>query len=215
MTYPILLNLRGRRVVVVGGGTVAARKAAALLDAGAQVVVISPALHPALAALATRLEYQPRRYEPGLLARLLPAPLLVFAATDVHAVNAQVTAEARDLGLLVDVADDASAGDFASMAVLRRGEITIGLATGGAAPALAAHLRARLEHEIGAEYATLARWLGELRPLIRSTLPPAARRTLWHAIVASPALERLRAGDEAGARAIIDALITDASNESQ
>ena len=50
--FPLFLDLRGRRVLVVGGGEVAARKVAALLDSGADVTVVAPALVPALAALA-------------------------------------------------------------------------------------------------------------------------------------------------------------------
>ena len=41
-TYPLLLDLTGRRAVVVGGGPVAARRARGLLDAGATVEVIAP-----------------------------------------------------------------------------------------------------------------------------------------------------------------------------
>ena len=41
---PYLLGLRlgGRRVLVVGGGAVATRRVPALLDAGADVVLVSP-----------------------------------------------------------------------------------------------------------------------------------------------------------------------------
>ena len=47
-SYPIFLDLTGRRCLVVGGGPVAERKVRALLDCGADVKVISPALTPSL-----------------------------------------------------------------------------------------------------------------------------------------------------------------------
>ena len=50
--YPIFLNLQGKRCLVVGGGEVASRKVQELLDAGAVVVVVSPALTEPLLALA-------------------------------------------------------------------------------------------------------------------------------------------------------------------
>ena len=50
--YPIGLRLAGRRVLVVGGGTVATRRVPALLDAGAEVVIVSPSLTPALCSNA-------------------------------------------------------------------------------------------------------------------------------------------------------------------
>lgn len=213
MNYAIALNLRGRRVMVVGGGRVAARKVRGLLDAGAEITVISPALHPDIAALGDRIDVQQASYAPGMLAAI--QPLLVFAATDSREVNRQIAEEARALEILVSIADDGVASDFASMAIVRRGAITLAVATDGGSPALAAHLRAKLEAAVGAEYATLADWLAELRPQIRMTGTPDTRRDLWQAIIDSPALDLLRAGDEAGARAIIDRLIADMHNESE
>ena len=49
--YPVGLRLAGRRVVVVGGGQVAHRRVAGLLEAGADVTVVSPEVTPALEAL--------------------------------------------------------------------------------------------------------------------------------------------------------------------
>ena len=40
--FPIYLEMRGRRCLVIGGGAVAERKIAHLLEAGAEVTVISP-----------------------------------------------------------------------------------------------------------------------------------------------------------------------------
>ena len=217
MTYPILLDLRGRLVIVIGGGIAAARKVAVLVEAGAEVIVISPALHPSLEALGERIEVNRSAYTRGMLTDWIQwdyQPLLVFVATDSRTVNEEAADEARELGLLVDVADAPDTGSFQSMAVVRRGKITIAIATGGASPALSAHLRAKLEREIGEEYVTLTRWLGDLRPQIKRSGTPASRRALWRSILDSSALALLRDGDEAGARAIIDALIADAADES-
>jgi len=45
--YPLGLQLDGLRVLVVGGGAVATRRVPALLDAGADVVLVSPHVTPA------------------------------------------------------------------------------------------------------------------------------------------------------------------------
>ena len=52
--YPVGLRLLDRRVVVVGGGQVAHRRVAGLLEARAQVTVVSPEVTPALEALRLR-----------------------------------------------------------------------------------------------------------------------------------------------------------------
>jgi len=49
---PVNLLVRGRRVVVVGAGRIAARKTEPLLDLGADVVVVSPAVGDEITAWA-------------------------------------------------------------------------------------------------------------------------------------------------------------------
>lgn len=208
--YPILLRLEGRRCLVVGGGTVAARKVVDLLEAGARVTVISPMLTETLALMIGRFDLCCEEYSADALADL--HPLLVFAATDSPAVNWQVAADARALGALVDVVDSADAGDFSSMAALRREAVTIAIGTGGASPALAAHLRKRLEETIGAEYGTLARWLADLRPLVREQLASDTdRAAFWRAVLDSPVLDLLRDGKDDQARQLLDSLLAGAS----
>jgi precorrin-2 dehydrogenase / sirohydrochlorin ferrochelatase len=207
MSYPVLLHLQGRRAVIVGGGQVAACKCADLLAAGAQITVISPELTPSLLALAEagHITWLAAVYAPGQLAAL--RPFLVIAATCVPDVNAQVIADAQALGILAGAADDTS-GDFTGMATVRRGAITLAAATGGASPALAAHLRGRLESAVGPEYETLAEWLAGLRPRVRQGLASQAeRRAFWRALLDSSALAYLRRGDTLAARAVIDDLL--------
>jgi siroheme synthase (precorrin-2 oxidase/ferrochelatase) len=63
----VALDLAGRRCVVLGGGEMAALRVAGLLDAGALVAVVAPALPPTLAQLAARgsIEWTARAYRPG------------------------------------------------------------------------------------------------------------------------------------------------------
>ena len=214
--YPILLRLVAQHCVVVGGGGVAQRKVADLVAAGATVTVISPALTPALAALAAARAIQLIQtvYSPGMLASLRPR--LVFAATNHPEINQQIAQEARAVGALVDVVDSAGAGDFNSMTTLRHGPLTVAISTGGASPALSAHLRERVAAAVGPEYGTLARWLAELRPQVREQIPESVRRrALWRTIIDSPVLDLLRQGDEATARRMIENLVVDAVNKRQ
>ena len=73
LVYPVALSVRGRRVVVVGGGAVAERKVRGLLGAEPDVVVVSPALTPPLAALAEvgAIRWEPRRVCAGRPCRRL------------------------------------------------------------------------------------------------------------------------------------------------
>ena len=106
---PYLLGLRlgGRRVVVVGGGAVATRRIPALLDAGADIVLISPSVTASLEDLAAagRIRWEPRRYADGDCA----GAWLVCACTDDAAANAAVAAEAERQRTWYVRADDAQA----------------------------------------------------------------------------------------------------------
>ena len=50
--YLLGLRLRGRLVVVVGGGAVASRRVPSLLDAGAEILLVSPEVAASLEDLA-------------------------------------------------------------------------------------------------------------------------------------------------------------------
>lgn len=204
--YPVLLNLHHRSVVMVGGGRVAGRKVAGLLDAGACVTVISPALHPSLMKHVKAMQHIARSYQPGMLAEL--RPVLVFAATDTRRVNQAVADEAEVLGVLVNVVDDPTASGFSNMLTVQRPPLTVALATDGASPALAAQLKTRLEQAITEDDAVLARWLSELRPLVKACLQAQSEREqFWHALLASTAPALVRAGNTIAAYNVVENLL--------
>ena len=131
---PILLDLLGRRVVIVGGGTVAARRVRTFTEAGADVVVIAPAVTPELAAAPIQLLR--RRYRPGDLAQAW----LAVTATDDPVVNAAVAEEAAAGRIFCVRADDATAGTARVPAILHSGELTVSV-NAGDDPRRAAELR--------------------------------------------------------------------------
>jgi len=182
--FPIFVDLNGRPCVVIGGGEVAARKVRSLRDAGARVTVIAPEASAAMQKLlddpAVRLEA--RAYRPGDLAD----SALAFAATDDSATNASVYAEATQLGILINVVDDPAQCSFLVPSKVERGPVTIAISTQGASPALARHLRERLEVAVPPAYGELAALLGRLRPEVKAAhATPEQRARLWDAVVES------------------------------
>ncbi|MEV5631170.1 uroporphyrinogen-III C-methyltransferase [Micromonospora tulbaghiae] len=127
--YPLGLRLGGRRVVVVGGGAVATRRVPALLDAGADVLLVSPELTPALRAHvdAGRLHWEPRRFVPGDL----DGAWLVQVAVDDRAAAAGVSAAAAERRIFCVRADDRTAASAWTPAVTRHGPVTVAVLGGG------------------------------------------------------------------------------------
>jgi uroporphyrin-III C-methyltransferase / precorrin-2 dehydrogenase / sirohydrochlorin ferrochelatase len=127
--YPVGLDLTGRRVVVAGGGSVAQRRVAGLLEVGASVVVVSPALTTALEALADSREitWEAREYAAGDL----DDAWYCVAATDSPAVNAEIAAAAEAHRVFCVRADAAEEGTAVTPAVGRYDDVTVAVIGGG------------------------------------------------------------------------------------
>ncbi|HEX2176861.1 MAG TPA: uroporphyrinogen-III C-methyltransferase [Nocardioidaceae bacterium] len=136
--YPAGLFLEGRRVVVVGGGNVAQRRVPGLLVSGADVLVVSPEVRPALEGMVRTGEIRWRR------GRFEPADLdgawYVIAAADDRAANDLVTREAEQRRIFCVRSDDAEQATAWTPAVGRHGDVTIAV-LGNRTPRRSAALR--------------------------------------------------------------------------
>lgn len=138
--YPVMLDLTGRRVLVVGGGVIALRKTEALLEAGAQITVVSPDFNPQWEPFAARVTQIDRAYQSNDAAGYW----LVITATNDPAAQQQVFEDGERLGVWVNAADDPRRCAFILPAVHRDGPVIVSVSTSGSAPALAGWLRDRL-----------------------------------------------------------------------
>ena len=190
--YPVSLNLENRLCLIVGGGKVAERKIKSLINAGANVRLISPEATPSLQALAAdgRLDWQQEAYTPGGTGTL-DGVFLVMACTDNRTVNAEVVRDASARQLLVLCADDPDAGNFRSAAQVTRGDLTLTVSTGGGSPTLAAVLRERLETEFGPEWAELVAILGRQREFVKTNPTEAARKAAIGRVLDDPEILKL------------------------
>ena len=194
--FPIALELAGRRCVVFGSGPVARARATALLDAGAAVTLIA------------------RPYEDGDLA----GAFLAVAATGDGAETARIFAEAEREGVLLNAVDDPARCHFAVPAVLRRGDLTVTVSTGGRAPGYARRLRDELSETVGDEYGTLVDLIGDVRAELRAERPEdsddfdqwAAR---WRDALEHDLIGLVRAGRTGEARTLLRAALADKDHE--
>ena len=168
--FPIALDLTGRPCLVVGGGAVGARKVRGLLAASAHVTVVSPTVTESFQDWLAdgRIRHVPREYRQGDLAGVQ----LVFVATDAPGVTSAVAAEGRERGVWVNAADDPTHCDFHVPAIVRRGDLVVAVATGGASPALARLVREELERFLGPDYAMLT----DVTRTVRDELRRGGRR---------------------------------------
>jgi precorrin-2 dehydrogenase/sirohydrochlorin ferrochelatase len=174
-TYPVMLELSGRRAVVIGALALREKKDAALREAGAHVAVFANGA-----------------WRPEDLA----GAFICVASSDDPAERDAIARAARDRGVLVNVMDDVPNCDLAAPAIVRRGDLVIAIGTGGRSPALARKVREDLEARYGEEWGGVLEVVGAVREQTLGALPDVSvRARRWRrALDLDEAVALVRAG---------------------
>lgn len=182
--FPIFIDLKGRRALIVGGGHVALRKAERLSPYGADIFAVAPEFIPGFAGIpgVTLLE---RRFEPGDI----DGAALVIAATDDPELNAAVSELCRWENVPVNVVDDIEKCSFVFPSLVRRGELSVGISTGGASPSAAQYVRRGVEQLVPEGFEGILDFLSAHRAEVKAALP-AERRAAAFAALFERCLER-------------------------
>ncbi|MFH1078692.1 MAG: bifunctional precorrin-2 dehydrogenase/sirohydrochlorin ferrochelatase [Pseudomonadota bacterium] len=200
--YPVSLDLTDKKCVVVGGGAVAERKAERLIECGAHVAIVSRTLTPLLEGRkkANTIEHIDTDYEK----QTLNGAFMVIGATDRDDVNAQVSQDARSLGMLVNIVDDPDRCNFILPSLLQQGDLSIAVSTGGKSPALARKIREDLQQHYGPEYKNLLKIMGSLRKkILAQRHAPEANKAVFEVLVRSDMLQAIREGNWVRVKKII------------
>jgi len=153
--YPVSLDVDGKRAVVIGRDAVAQGKADALRAAGADVAEV---------------------VDRPFASSDLDGAFVCVASSSDPAEREAIFRTCRERGVLVNVMDDPAHCDFAAPAVVRRGDLTVSVSTGGRSPALARTLREELEERFGEEWAEVLRVIGDVREETLPDLPDLPTR---------------------------------------
>jgi siroheme synthase-like protein len=142
VSYPIHLNLAGRRALVAGAGRVATRKIERLVETGVEVRVVAPEASAPVRRLAERgaLTLALRGIEESDVVDCL----LVIAATDDASVNGALAGWARARGSLVSRVDAPQDSDFTVPAFVRGEHVEATVSTYGDAPSASRRLKREL-----------------------------------------------------------------------
>ena len=173
-TYPIFLDLDGRRVCVLGTGEAADRRAAAFAALGASV----------------------ERVQTAAAAGLPGCALAVGAGAPDSELQA-FSAEAKSFGIPVNIVDRPEFCTYITPAIIDRSPLTIAISSGGAAPVLARMLRARLESLIAPAWGRLAALAEQFKAETRTRLPDVlARRRFLERVFTGPAADLVFSGND-------------------
>jgi siroheme synthase (precorrin-2 oxidase/ferrochelatase) len=144
---PVALDLARLRVAVVGNGPRAARRLGLLREAGASDIAV---------------------LAPDCTLRAFAGFNLVFVAGLNADTSRAVAARARAAGALVNVEDVTDECDFRSAAVVRRGDLAVGIWTGGRCPMLARVLKDWLDRVLPADFGRMVEALARRRDRLRA-----------------------------------------------
>jgi len=130
--FPLFIPLDGKRIFIAGAGKIAARRAGVLLSFGAKLTIAAPGCSAEMAELLRKeggenLIYHRRCFEKSDLEKAD----FVLAATNDAALNHEIAALCRERKLPANNASCKEDCDFFFPAILREGELTIGVSSGG------------------------------------------------------------------------------------
>ena len=145
--FPVFVKLEQLRLLIVGGGNVGLEKLQTVLQnsPATAVTLVAPEISTPIRELAethANIRLLERAYHPGDLEY---ADLAIIAVND-RSVSETVAREAKEKGILVNVADTPDLCDFYLSSVVRKGNLKIAISTNGKSPTIAK----RLKEEIGA-----------------------------------------------------------------
>lgn len=161
MYFPILIDLTKFKAVVIGGGKVSTRKVKNLLDFECKPDIISPEVIDELEEIIKKnqLTLIQRKYEYGDLKNYS----LVFASTGDSDVDLMIEKECSELGILLNVADVPDLCNFIVPANIKRGFLTLSLASQGNSPFLVKYLKEQINKTLPEEYTFISELARDLR----------------------------------------------------
>ncbi|WOI53135.1 siroheme synthase CysG [Parvularcula sp. LCG005] len=194
--FPAFFDLKDRPVFVVGGGELAVRKLRLLLKASPQIKVFSDVQWSSEIDDFSGVEVIPRHLRDEDFA---VRPALLVAATDDPDIDGEAARLAKLHGVPVNVVDQPELCDVVIPSIVDRGDVAIGISTGGAAPVLGRRLRERIESLLPARLGELVEFARVRRDVVAANVAPGERRRFWERLFEGPVAEAVYDGDMTGA----------------
>ncbi|MCI5045440.1 MAG: siroheme synthase CysG [Aquisalinus sp.] len=200
--FPAFFDLRYKPVLIAGGGEEALRKARLVRKANPSITFVAHEFDTELREeFSEGAQLIQRRFKASdLKGDRLHRPAIVIVATGDALEDERIALKARAKRIPVNVVDRPEFCDFVVPSMVERGDLVIGISTGGQAPVLGRSLRARLEALLPQRLADLTAFASDFRGAVAATLPKEQRRSFWEKLFAGPIADLVLAGNESEAR---------------
>ena len=160
--FPFFIDISGKKILIVGGGNVALRKAEKLLPFGADITVTAPEICGGFEKLEG-VELHRKTFDESDA----DGAFAVIAATDDRELNSRIFRLCSERGILVNTVDDPENCGFYFPALVRAGNVTCGISTGGTSPIFARYIKERTADVLDEKTIAAGELLARYRPVIR------------------------------------------------
>ncbi len=162
--FPIFLKPDAGKILVLGAGPVGLEKLTALLVNSPQacVTVVALDILPEIIAFCS-LYPQVTLIQKGYHPDDLQGHAIVIAAVNNRRLSEQIRIDAKQAGLLVNVADTPDLCDFYLGSIVKKGNLKLAISTNGKSPTMAKRLKEMLQQSLPEDMDTLLDNLQKIR----------------------------------------------------
>lgn len=210
--FPIFLDISQKNCLVIGAGTVGKRKIATLVSCSPKGLTVLDTAPPdneiqTLLKKNPVWRYEQRSFSPHDLEQVS----LVLICTNDPQYNAMISSLCKEKNILCNSATASCEADTLLPATFTQNDLTLAISTGGKSPALARHLRLRLEKIIGEEYGPALNLLGKIRKdVLALHLSERHNKTIFSALAQDELLEIVRTRDSNRLAKLLRSVLPDA-----
>lgn len=186
--FPFFIDIKDKKGLIVGGGKHALEKIEKLRPFEADLQVVSTEICPEIEADGS-ITCIRRGFEESDLTEDLT---FVIAASDDTELNHRISALCQSKNILVNVVDDQPYCQFIFPSLIKRGNLTVGICTGGASPAVGVRIRRQVEELLPDRTEEILDWLGSKRPYIAEHIVNGKKRLAFYRRLAEICMDENR-----------------------
>jgi len=147
--FPVFLKLENLRLLIIGGGHVGLEKLQSILNnsPSTSIKLVAISISDEIRILAeknTHIELLEKPYDSDDLDEVD----LVIAAIDDKDMSAAIRQDAKERGILINVADTPDLCDFYLGSIVKKGNLKIAISTNGKSPTIAKRIKEEINELI-------------------------------------------------------------------
>ena len=165
--FPVFQNIDNKNILVVGGGNIAKAKISRLLQFTSRITVIAEESDIACVPVIIK----------SFSEEDLDGMDLVILAMGEPEKEIEIAKKCIEKGILVNSASAPNAGNFYMPGLIKKGNLSIGISTGGYSPAYSRYLREEIERLIPEKIDEILLRLGVIRSELKEEIQEQSRRS--------------------------------------